>query len=102
MAFGFPAYHTVRFMHKTSKADCERKVAAALKQLPWKEIGYIERGFDYRSVGTMLTFGERILIFVGENELYIKSFCFFPGQFLDFGKNKQNVSLFLEKYESID
>lgn len=101
MALGFPAYHQVRKKHQLDKAKCEAKVAAALEQLPWTEIGYIKNAFDYRTPGSMMTFAERVVIYVGETEILVKSSCLFPAQFLDFGKNENNISQFFEVYNKV-
>ena len=101
MAIGLPAYHEVRLKHGLTKATCQEKVRRAILQLPWIEIGYIKEAFDYRTKGTMLTFAERVLIYVGETEILVKSACLFPGQFLDFGKNERNVNEFFEIYNNL-
>lgn len=98
MALGLPAYHSEKRKHLMDKASCEAKVQAVIDSLPWFKIGYLENAFDYRTQGTMLTFAERITIYVGETEILVKSECLFPAQFLDFGKNKKNVALFFEKF----
>ena len=99
MAIGLPAYHEVRKKHLLNKAACEARVEQTLAQLPWIKIGFMPDAFDYRTKGTMLTFAERILIYVGETEILVKSKCLFPGQFLDFGKNRKNVEEFFHYYE---
>jgi hypothetical protein len=99
MAIGLPAYHEERRKHLMSKAACEACVEKTLEQLPWLKIGFMPDAFDYRSQGTMLTFAERILIYVGETEILVKSTCLFPGQFLDFGKNRKNVEEFFQYFE---
>lgn len=101
MAIGLPAYHEERIKHGLKKSECEERVRQSIAQLPWIEIGYVKEAFDYRTRGTMLTFAERILVYVGETELLVKSSCLFPGQFLDFGKNKQNVMDFFEIYDKL-
>ena len=100
MAIGLPAYHEVRKKHNLSKSAYEAKVIAALKELPWIEIGFMPKAFDYRTQGTMMTFAERVLIYVGETEILVKSACLFPGQFLDFGKNRRNVEEFFRHYDA--
>ena len=100
MGLGLPAYHEIRKKHLLTKATCMAKVEAALKELPWTEIGYMPDAYDYRSQGTMLTFAERILIYVGETEILVKSSCLFPAQFLDFGKNRKNVEDFFRYYDA--
>ena len=99
MALGLPAYHEVRKKHLLSKAACELKVEKTLEQLPWVKIGYMPNAFDYRTQGSMLTFAERVLIYVGETEILVKSTCLFPGQFLDFGKNQRNVEEFFHNFD---
>lgn len=98
MALGFPAYHQVRKKHGINKGLCQAKVEKALKVLPWIEIGYIKEAYDYRTRGSMMTFAERVVIYVGETEILVKSSCLFPAQFLDFGKNERNVELFFTVY----
>lgn len=101
MALGLPAYHEVRKKHLLgSKAACEAKVEKVLLQLPWIKIGFMPDAFDYRTPGTMLTFAERVLIYVGETEILVKSKCLFPAQFLDFGKNKRNVEEFFDFFDA--
>lgn len=80
------------------KISCEAKVQNVLDSLPWIKIGFLENAFDYRTQGSMLTFAERINIYVGATEILVKSECLFPAQFLDFGKNERNVALFFEKF----
>ena len=102
MALGLPAYNQEKRKHGlANKAACEEIVKDALKELPWIEIGYIKEAFDYRSLGSILTFAERILVYVGETEILVKSSCLFPGQFIDFGKNKRNVHDFFQTFERL-
>lgn len=101
MAIGLPAYHEVRKKHGLTKSICEEKVRQTIAQLPWIEIGYIKEAFDYRTKGTMMTFAERILVYVGETEILITSTCLFPAQFLDFGKNERNVKEFFDIYNNL-
>lgn len=102
MAIGLPAYHQEKRKHElANKAACETVVQAVIDEMPWIEIGYIKEAFDYRSRGTILTFAERILIYVGESEIFVKSSCLFPGQFIDFGKNKRNVRDFFETFDRL-
>lgn len=100
MALGLPAYHQVRKKHLLTKASCEARVEATLEKLPWIKIGYMPNAYDYRTQGTMLTFAERVLIYVGETEILVKSSCLFPGQFLDFGKNRKNVEEFFHYFNA--
>ncbi|MDC3209635.1 hypothetical protein OAT96_02710 [Chitinophagales bacterium] len=102
MAIGLPAFHEVRKKHGMLKTDCEAIVKDALASLPWIEIGYMKDAFDYRTQGTMLTFAERILIYVGETEILVKSTCLFPAQFLDFGKNKRNIDTFFTQFNDLN
>ena len=102
MALGFPAYHQLRKKHGLTKAQCEAKAAAALAALPWIEIAYLKNAaFDFRTQGSMMTFAERVVIYIGETEILVKSSCLFPAQFLDFGKNESNVNLFFETYQKV-
>ena len=97
---GIPARYEIRKKHGLDKASCEAKVRETLKELPWVSIGFIENAFDYRTPGSMLTFAERVTIYVGATEILVRSQCLFPAQFIDFGKNKQNVLNFLKLYEN--
>jgi hypothetical protein len=99
MAIGLPAHHEERRKHLMTKSACESKVKQVLEKLSWIEIGYEQDAFDYRTRGTMLTFAERVLIYVGATEILVKSACLFPGQFLDFGKNRKNVEEFYGYFE---
>lgn len=102
MAIGLPAYHQEKRKHGlANKEACEAIVQAAIDELPWIKIGYIKEAFDYRTRGTILTFAERILVYVGETEIFVKSACLFPGQFIDFGKNKRNVNDFFETFDRL-
>lgn len=93
-----PARHEQRELHALDQERCKVLVAECLQQLPWKEIGYLQDAFDYKTYGSMLTYGERIRIYVGETEILVISECLFPAQFIDFGKNKRNVQAFFELF----
>ncbi len=101
MAFQIPARYELRKKHQMSKEACEAIVLKTLQQLEWIEIGYLKDAFDYRSRGTMLTFAERIKVYVGPTEILVKSECLFPGQFLDFGKNKKNIIDFFKIFDQL-
>ncbi|MFT4970014.1 MAG: hypothetical protein ACI9O4_001766 [Chitinophagales bacterium] len=102
MAIGLPAYHEERRKHGSTKERCEEQVRQTLSRLPWIEIAYLKEAFDYRTGGTILTHAERIIVYVGNTEILVKSACLNPAQFLDFGKNKKNVVEFFKKYDNLE
>ncbi len=99
MTFSIPAKYETRISHGLTKTRCNKAIAATLKELPWVKIGFLKNAYDYKTLSSsLLVLGERIVIYVGDKELYIKSSCLNPAQFLDFGKNKKNITLFLKLF----
>ncbi|MCB0509701.1 MAG: hypothetical protein H6579_05820 [Chitinophagales bacterium] len=94
-----PARYEQRELHALDQEKCKQLVEESLKKLPWKEIGYLKDAYDYKTFGSMLTYGERIRIYVGKTEILVISECLFPAQFIDFGKNKKNVKSFFDIFE---
>lgn len=113
MSFKIPARYELKKKHLMSKEMCSIKVQETIKQLPWNNFWYnaddktdkesdeIKDYFDHKTHGTMMTFAERIRIYIGETEILVKSECLFPAQFLDFGKNKKNVNDFFEIFDKL-
>jgi len=106
MKLNIPAKYELRKKHLMTKEECAEKVALALEKSPWLPISFLKNTdayhvYDYKSKGTMLTFAERIIIYIGETEILVKSECLFPAQFIDFGKNKKNVLLFLKIFDQL-
>ena len=103
MAIGLPASHTVRIFHHSSKDKVNENARKALVEMKCLELGHEENALDFKTLGSSaLTLGERILVYVGETELYIKSACLNPAQFLDFGKNKRNIETFFELFNEFE
>lgn len=101
MAFGFPAYHS-EIRNLTVSPDITWDLAEqALKNAGFKDLGYHATALDYKTQGTAMTLSERVLVFIGFKEMKIHSECIFPGQFIDFGKNKMNVKAFLREYDKL-
>ena len=106
MAFNIPARYELKKKHLMTKEACAEKVVATLGTLPWLPIGFLKDTpeyivYDYKSKGSMLTFAERIIIYIGATEILVKSECLFPAQFIDFGKNKRNVNDFFKAFNSL-
>lgn len=101
MAFGLPPKYQLKLKHGLTKGTCKAKVQQALKALDYIEVGHEKNALDYRTRNGIMTMGERFLVYVGETEMLIISKSINPGQFLDFGRNKQNVERFMEVYKNI-
>jgi len=100
MAFGIPPKYELRIKHGLTKKSCEKKVQKALDALAYLKVGHEKNAFDYRTRNGIMTMGERFLVYVGETEMLVISKSINPGQFIDFGRNKQNVERFMEVYRA--
>lgn len=101
MAFGFPAYYKDRRSLVLSKNETENIAKKALENIDCQEIGLHPYALDYKTIGTILTTGERIYVNITDTEIIIRSECLFPTRIVDFGKNKANIALFWEEYEKL-
>lgn len=99
MAFGFPAYHSETRNLVVSPDITWDLAEQALKNAGFKDLGYHDKALDYKTQGTAMTLSERVLVFIGFKEMKVNSECIFPGQFIDFGKNKRNVEVFWKEYD---
>lgn len=105
MILKIPARFEIKKKHLMTKATCAVKVQKIIEELEWLEIGFLKDTedyivFDYKTRGSMLTFAERIKIYIGNTEILVKSECLFPSQFIDFGKNRRNVNNFFKLFDS--
>lgn len=101
MAMGFPAYHSEK-RDLTLSPDLTWDLAEqALINAGFKELGHHQKALDFKTQGTAMTLSERVLVFIGFKEMKVHSECLFPGQFLDFGKNKRNVEAFWKEYDKL-
>ena len=101
MAFGFPAYYKDRKNLKFSTDKTKNIVLKVLEILGWQEIGLHPYALDYKTIGTMLTTGERVYINITDTEIIIRSECLFPTRIIDFGKNKFNINKFWAEYDKL-
>lgn len=102
MAFGFPAYHTERYVFPETRLDPYELVVEAIQNLQWKLRS--ESDTEIRaSVGfNFWSFGERITIrFDTPDEVTVTSKCVLPTQCNDWGKNRSNVFAFLSRVERL-
>jgi len=102
MAFGFPAYHKERRKLSLGVEQTRQKVLKVLALLEWEEIGFHPYALDYKTKGSMLTSGERVYINITDIEIILRSECMFFSQIVDFGKNKANIQLFWDAFDSIE
>lgn len=99
MAIGLPAKYMLKEKHQVTKELADEIALVALKEMGCIELGYHKEAIDYKTIGSSaLSLGERILIHTGPTEILVHSECLNPAQFLDFGKNKSNVSEFFELF----
>jgi hypothetical protein len=107
MAIGFPAYHeeTVRF-RGVPRANLRRAAEDAIDDIGWtwrREGRWRFVASVPPSVGLMgiliVFWGERLIVAVGDEELWVRSEGSFPLQWLDFGKHQTNINLFLRRVE---
>lgn len=98
MAFGLPPKYELKIKHGLTKKECEAKVQATFDTLDFYKVAHEKNAFDYRTKNGIMTMGERFLVYVGETEMLIISKSINPGQFIDFGRNKQNVDFFMSTY----
>jgi len=101
MAIGFPAYRKERRTLTTSAEETRLKAIDALQKMNCQEIGLHPFALDYKTVGSVLTTGERIYVNITETEIIIRSECLFPTRIFDFGKNKSNIAEFWKYFEVI-
>lgn len=106
MAIGFPAKYSIKKLHSCSMQQAYNLALGAVEQTGWKEVGFLKdtntyKVLDYKTIGSLLTFAERIKIYIGKTEILVVSECLFPAQFLDFGKNKRNVDAFYHLFDVI-
>lgn len=99
MAINFPAFFKDRRNLVLGQEATKILVLEVLTELEWEEIGLHPYALDYRTKGTILTPGERIYVNITDSEIILRSECMNLTQFLDFGKNKANISEFWLKYE---
>jgi hypothetical protein len=104
MAIGFPAYHeeSVRF-RDVPRAKLRRAAEDAIDDIrwTWRRDGkwQIVASVPASMVGIFVMWGERLIVRVLEEELFVRSEGCFPLLWLDFGKHQTNVDLFLRRVE---
>jgi hypothetical protein len=59
----------------------------------WRLAGRGHGMLEYNVPLTMRSWGERVRITIEEGSIRIESWCSFPAQVVDWGKNRQNVDL---------
>ena len=100
MAFGFPAYHSERFAATCSPHDLREAVSLALESLNWSIQEELPNRIRASTSANLWSWGEKITItFAAGNSLVVRSECSLPTQCFDWGKNRSNVSKFLEVVE---
>ena len=68
MAFGFPAFHKDRKKLALSPESTKELALEVLKNLAWQDIGLHPFALDYKTIGSILTSGERVYINITETE----------------------------------
>jgi len=102
MAIGFPAYHdeSVRF-RDVPRAKLRRAAEDAIDDIAWtwrRDARWqIVASVPASMVGIFIMWGERLIVRVLEEELFVRSEGSFPLAWLDFGKHQTNVNLFLRR-----
>jgi hypothetical protein len=92
MAFGFPAYHTERFVGLASSGDPRGVVLSALNSLSWPAHDQSGNVIHASSGMNFWSWGESISVeFLPGGELSITSQCALFTQCIDWGKNHSNV-----------
>lgn len=101
MAFGFPAYHCVRLSLLGSRQAARDAVVFSLDAAGWRYSEVSDGVFKAKVGLNGWSWGERLTVTLEEpNHITIESKCVYPLQCLDWGKNKQNVDLFLVHFEA--
>ena len=59
----------------------------------WRLAGRGHGMLEYKVPLTMRSWGERVRVTIEEGSIRIESWCSFPTQVIDWGKNRQNVDL---------
>lgn len=69
-------------------------IAERLEQtMSWRLASRGHEMLEYNVPLTMRSWGERVRITIEEGSIRIESWCSFPTQVIDWGKNRQNVDL---------
>ena len=69
-------------------------IAQRLEQtMSWRLASRGHEMLEYNVPLTMRSWGERVRITIEEGSIRIESWCSFPAQVVDWGKNRQNVDL---------
>jgi hypothetical protein len=101
MSFAFTANHSVRLSLLGSRNAAKDAVIHSLDELGWKYSEVFDGAFEASVRITPWSWGEHVNILLNEpNHITIESICIFPLQIFDWGKNKQNVELFLKHFEA--
>ena len=101
MAFGFPAYHTENYSLSDSPSDLRAAVRSALNEVSWS-IKKVSPDTIVASTSlSLLSWGEKVIItFLSDDSIAVTSKCAFPGQCLDWGKNKANIKKFIAELKN--
>jgi hypothetical protein len=98
MSFGFPAYHKESRRFKLPRAELLRAAKRALQALGWT---FSTRGVADLVVNTSVSWwswGETLTVDVGDDgRVRVQSKCALPTQCFDWGKNRKNVTRFLDE-----
>jgi hypothetical protein len=104
MAIGFPAYHeeTARFRNASRKV-LHRAAEDAMDALGWtwrrEGSGRLVASVPPSMLGIIVLWGERLIVEVEDDRLWVRSEGSFPLQWLDFGKHHTNITQFLRRVE---
>jgi hypothetical protein len=104
MAIGFRAYHeeSVRYPD-VPRAKLRRAAEDAIDDIGWtwrRDARWqIVASVPASMVGIFVMWGERLIVRVLEEQLFVRSEGSFALQWLDFGKHQANVTKFLNRVE---
>lgn len=103
MVFAFPAYHSDKFVAPSPEVNLVRLSQAAVQHLGWILVSQSRDSIVYSTRKRLVSRCERVTIqFIeADHSLTIVSRCVLPTQCLDWGKNRKNVTVFLQVLQAL-
>ena len=102
MAFGFPAYHTEEYSPGASTKKVQNAIRTAIATLGWKIRAEDDNGIVVSTGVNFRSWGEKVkIIFLEDHSISVTSQCSLPTQCIDWGKNKANVTKFLDEMDKL-